>query len=81
MKSKKTKQNSKENFTKTREKPSHTITVKTFLLKLNYSNNFYTSQKNIILIKQQQNTLLKHLLAKRTSMKAIVTDQLTPEQL
>ena len=80
MKSKKTKQNSKENFTKTREKPSHTITVKTFLLKLNYSNNFYTAWKKI-LIKQQQNNLLKHLLAKGTSMKTIVTDQLTPEQL
>ena len=28
--------------------------------------------ENIILIKQQQNNLLKHLLAKRTSMKTIV---------
>ena len=30
--------------------------------------------ENIIVIKQQQNNLLKHLLAKRTSMKTIVTD-------
>ena len=45
MKSKKTKQNSKENFWKTREKPTHTITVNTLVATLNYSNNFYAANK------------------------------------
>ena len=65
---------------KTREKPTHTITVKTFLLKLNYSNNSYTAWKYNS-NKTTTKYLLKHLLAKGTSMKTIVTDQLTPEQL
>ena len=54
MKSKKTKQNYKEDFTKTREKPTHTITDNTLVATPNYSNNFFYNKENIILMKQQK---------------------------
>ena len=54
MKSKKTKQNSKKNFKKAREKPTHTITDNTLVATPNYSNNFFYNKENIILMKQQK---------------------------
>ena len=81
MKSKKTKQNSKKNFKKTREKPTHTITDNTLVATPNYSNNFFLQQRKYNSNETTENNLLKHSLGKRTSIKTIITIQLTLEQL
>ena len=54
MKSKKTKQNYKEDFTKTREKPTHAITDNTPVATPNCSNIFFYNEENIILMNQQK---------------------------